>query len=175
MLGFPHPMTPRKGTRMAARNSPRRLAVVVLAAGKGKRMKSSRPKVLHEVSGRPSLWHVLQAAMAGRPDRLVVVVHHGADEVRAAAEAWKLKPSPVFVEQEEALGTGHAAAAAEEAVRRADDVLVPATIRSSAPRTSGPCLRPIAGPAPQPRSPSQRSTTPAGTPEWSGRATVCRG
>jgi bifunctional UDP-N-acetylglucosamine pyrophosphorylase/glucosamine-1-phosphate N-acetyltransferase len=124
MLGFPHPMTPRKGTRMAARNSSRRLAVVVLAAGKGKRMKSSRPKVLHEVSGRPSLWHVLQAAMAGRPDRLVVVVHHGADEVRAVAEAWKLKPSPVFVEQEEALGTGHAAAAAEEAVRRADDVLV---------------------------------------------------
>ena len=98
--------------------------MVVLAAGKGKRMKSGRPKVLHDVCGRQSLWHVLKAAAAGRPGKVVVVVHHGADDVRAAVEPWAMRPEPDFVDQGQALGTGHAVAAAEELVRGADDVLV---------------------------------------------------
>ena len=94
----------------------RTLAAVVLAAGKGKRLKSSTPKVLHPICGRPALWHVLQGVLATKPAKIVLVVGHGADEVRAAVESWGLKPRPVFVEQAEQLGTGHAVLEAEHAV-----------------------------------------------------------
>ena len=102
----------------------RSLAVVVLAAGKGKRLKSSTPKVLHPVAGKPALWHVLQLATAPRPVRIVIVVGHGADAVRDAVASWGIRPAPVFVEQDDQLGTGHAVLVAEEAVGSADDVLV---------------------------------------------------
>ena len=106
------------------RSSRRTLAVVVLAAGKGKRMRSASQKVLTPVCGRPALWHVLQTARAARPDRIVIVVGKQADEVLTAVRSWRLKPQPVFVEQGELLGTGHAVLMAERAVGRADDVLV---------------------------------------------------
>jgi ribose-phosphate pyrophosphokinase len=102
----------------------RSLAAVILAAGKGKRLKSARPKVLHPVCGKPALWHVVQTALAARPDRIVVVVAHDADDVRAAVASWKIMPKPVFVEQTRQLGTGHAVLAAKSAVGRVDDVLV---------------------------------------------------
>ncbi|MBI4261260.1 MAG: bifunctional UDP-N-acetylglucosamine diphosphorylase/glucosamine-1-phosphate N-acetyltransferase GlmU, partial [Actinobacteria bacterium] len=109
-------------TTSAART--RSLAVVVLAAGKGKRIRSDLPKVLHPVCGRPALWYVLQAVRRVRPGRIVVVVHHGADQVRKAVRSWGVKPEPVFVEQGEPLGTGHAVMAAERAVGRSGEVLV---------------------------------------------------
>lgn len=109
---------------MPSTTKTRSLAVVVLAAGKGKRLKSKLPKVLQPVCGRPSLWHVLRAASAARPDRVVVVVGHGAEPVEEAVRSWGLRPEPVFVDQGEALGTGHAVAAAEKAIGRASDVLV---------------------------------------------------
>jgi bifunctional UDP-N-acetylglucosamine pyrophosphorylase/glucosamine-1-phosphate N-acetyltransferase len=102
----------------------RSLAAVVLAAGKGERLKSGVPKVLHPVCGRPLLWHALQVVRAARPARIVVVVGHGADDVRDAVTSWGLKPAPVFVEQAEQLGTGHAVQLAEQAVGKTDDVLV---------------------------------------------------
>jgi bifunctional UDP-N-acetylglucosamine pyrophosphorylase/glucosamine-1-phosphate N-acetyltransferase len=102
----------------------RTLAAVVLAAGKGERLKSSTPKVLHPICGRPALWHALQGVRAARPTKIVVVVGHGADDVRAAVSSWGLEPKPVFVEQREQLGTGHAVLAAEHAVGRPHDVLV---------------------------------------------------
>jgi bifunctional UDP-N-acetylglucosamine pyrophosphorylase/glucosamine-1-phosphate N-acetyltransferase len=102
----------------------RTLAAVVLAAGKGKRLKSRAPKVLHPICGRPALWHVLQAVRAARPAKIVIVVGHGADDVREAVRSWGLKPAPVFVEQAEQLGTGHAVLLAERAVGAAADVLV---------------------------------------------------
>ena len=103
---------------------PRSIALVVLAAGKGKRLKSATPKVLHPICGRPALWHVLQAGLAAKPTKVVVVVGHGADDVRAEVASWKLTLKPVFVEQSKQLGTGHAVQAAERAVGRVDDVLV---------------------------------------------------
>ena len=109
---------------MASRKPPRPVAAVVLAAGKGKRMKSERPKVLHEICGRPALWHVLQAARAVRPTPLAVVVGRDQDPVAEAVRAWDLEPAPVFVEQREPLGTGNAVAVAERAVSRVDDVVV---------------------------------------------------
>jgi len=102
----------------------RTLAAVVLAAGEGKRLKSATPKVLHPICGRPALWHTLQVVRAARPTRIVVVVGHGAGDVRAAVISWGLEPEPVFVEQTEQLGTGHAVLLAERAVGRVDDVLV---------------------------------------------------
>jgi bifunctional UDP-N-acetylglucosamine pyrophosphorylase / glucosamine-1-phosphate N-acetyltransferase len=102
----------------------RSLASVVLAAGKGKRLRSDTPKVLHPVAGRPLLWHTLQLVRAAKPDRIVVVVGHGADDVRQAVGSFGIEPAPVFVEQDEQLGTGHAVQLAEKAVGRTDDVLV---------------------------------------------------
>ncbi|TMK37426.1 MAG: bifunctional UDP-N-acetylglucosamine diphosphorylase/glucosamine-1-phosphate N-acetyltransferase GlmU, partial [Actinobacteria bacterium] len=102
----------------------RSLAAVILAAGKGKRLKSARPKVLHPVCGKPALWHVVQTALAARPDRIVMVVAPDAEDVRAAVASWKITPKPVFVEQTRQLGTGHAVLAAKSAVGRVDDVLV---------------------------------------------------
>jgi bifunctional UDP-N-acetylglucosamine pyrophosphorylase/glucosamine-1-phosphate N-acetyltransferase len=102
----------------------RTLTAVVLAAGKGKRLKSASPKVLHPICGKPALWHVMQAALGAKPTKIVVVVGHGADDVREAVKGWNLTPPPVFVEQTEQLGTGHAVAEAERAVGRSADVLV---------------------------------------------------
>jgi bifunctional UDP-N-acetylglucosamine pyrophosphorylase/glucosamine-1-phosphate N-acetyltransferase len=102
----------------------RTLTAVVLAAGKGKRLKSAIPKVLHPICGRPALWHVLQVVRAARPTKIVVVVGHGGDDVREAVASWGIRPAPVFVEQADQLGTGHAVLLAEQAVGRAHDVLV---------------------------------------------------
>ncbi|HEX9234748.1 MAG TPA: bifunctional UDP-N-acetylglucosamine diphosphorylase/glucosamine-1-phosphate N-acetyltransferase GlmU [Actinomycetota bacterium] len=99
------------------------LAAVVLAAGKGKRMRSPRPKVLQAVCGRPSLWHVLRSARGARPDAIVVVVHEGGEQVEQAVRSWGIKPEPVFVDQGDPLGTGQAVLMAEEAVAGVDDVL----------------------------------------------------
>ena len=91
--------------------SPRRPRVaVVLAAGKGTRMRSARPKMLHEAGGRPLLAWPLAAARAAGCERLLVVVGHGADEVRAAFAG---EPGVVWVEQREQRGTGHALLQAE--------------------------------------------------------------
>lgn len=79
------------------------LAVVVLAAGQGTRMKSRRAKVLHEIAGRPLLGYPLALAEALRPERLVVVIGRDADEVEAA-----FADRARFVVQDEQRGTGHA-------------------------------------------------------------------
>ncbi len=100
------------------------IAAVVLAAGKGKRLDSARPKVLHPVAGRPSLWHVLRAAGSAGPSKTIVVVSRGADAVREAVRSWGIRPEPVFVDQGEPLGTGHAVLVAEKEIGRVDEVLV---------------------------------------------------
>ena len=110
--------------RVPNASSKRSLAAVILAAGKGKRLKSSTPKVLHPLAGRPALWWVLQGVKVARPSRIVIVVHHGADAIREAVSTWGIRPEPVFVEQGEALGTGHAVLQAKAAIGRADEVLV---------------------------------------------------
>jgi bifunctional UDP-N-acetylglucosamine pyrophosphorylase/glucosamine-1-phosphate N-acetyltransferase len=112
------------GDAKTTKTSRRTLAAVVLAAGKGKRMKSASPKVLAPVCGKPALWHVLETARAARPDRIVIVVGKQAAEVRAAVRSWGISPEPTFVQQKEQLGTGHAVLSARKAVRDADDVLV---------------------------------------------------
>ena len=109
---------------MRQKSPTRSVVAVILAAGKGKRFKSSTPKVLQSICGRPALWHVLQTARTVRPVRIVIVVNHGGEQVREAVRSWGITPEPVFVDQGEPLGTGHAVLAAEPAVGRASDVLV---------------------------------------------------
>jgi bifunctional UDP-N-acetylglucosamine pyrophosphorylase/glucosamine-1-phosphate N-acetyltransferase len=82
--------------------------VVILAAGQGKRMKSALPKVLHPLCGRPMLAWVIDQALALDPDRILLVLGHGADEVERALEAGNLLDRTTVVRQEPQLGTGHA-------------------------------------------------------------------
>lgn len=85
--------------------------VVIMAAGKGTRMKSRLPKVLHRLAGRALVQHVLDAAAAVHARRIVVVTGNGAAEVEAAIKNWAKgseRAAPLFVRQEHQLGTGHA-------------------------------------------------------------------
>lgn len=83
----------------------RTLAAVILAAGKGTRMQSDLPKVLHPVAGQPMLHWVVEAARAVGAAPIILVVGHRADLVRAAFEG---QSDIVFVDQPEQRGTGHA-------------------------------------------------------------------
>jgi bifunctional UDP-N-acetylglucosamine pyrophosphorylase/glucosamine-1-phosphate N-acetyltransferase len=95
-----------------------KVAVVILAAGQGKRMKSDLPKVLQPLAGRPLLAHVVSSARELKPSSMHVVYGHGGDAVRAALSTEKLAWSL----QAEQLGTGHAVMQAMPHV--ADDELV---------------------------------------------------
>jgi bifunctional UDP-N-acetylglucosamine pyrophosphorylase/glucosamine-1-phosphate N-acetyltransferase len=101
-------------------NSSRRrepLAAIVLAAGKGTRMKSRRPKVLHEVCGRPLAYYPVKRALELGADPVVVVVGHQAEAVEAALTS-ALPGAPLrFAIQEQQLGTAHAVIAARKALK----------------------------------------------------------
>src|SRR5262245_58515452 len=88
------------------------LAVVILAAGQGTRMKSALPKVLHRIAGRPMLGHVLAVARALGAARMVVGTAPGADQVSALAGEW----GAATAVQDRQLGTGHAVMAAKAAL-----------------------------------------------------------
>src|SRR5512136_1664624 len=101
--------TPRKGRRS--------LAAIVLAAGRGTRMKTRRAKVLHEVCGRPLVYYPVKRALEAGASPVVVVVGHQGDEVRRALEA-QLPGAPLrFAHQERQLGTAHAVLSAKPALR----------------------------------------------------------
>jgi len=89
----------------------RPVAAIVLAAGKGTRMKSSLHKVLHPIAGRPTLEHLLASVQALRPVKTVVVVGHGREQIAAA-----LGDRAEIIVQEPQLGTGHAVQQAEQAL-----------------------------------------------------------
>ncbi len=89
-------------------------ALIILAAGKGTRMMSDTPKVLHEIAHAPMLWHAMRAGQALAPDRTVVVTGHDAEAVAASARSYD--PDTTCVLQEEQLGTGHAVAQARPAL-----------------------------------------------------------
>ena len=96
------------------------LSIVILAAGKGKRMFSDLPKVLHLLAGRPLLQHVIDTA-TGLPHRsLYVVCGHAAEHLREHFPSKKLR----WVEQAEQLGTGHAVAQAINDIPDTDQVLI---------------------------------------------------
>src|SRR5580698_9402651 len=107
---------------MSETESRRRLAIV-LAAGEGVRMKSARPKVLHEIAGRTMLAQVLAAVAAAGAQDVALVIGPGRDDV--AAEARKNAPEASIFVQEQRRGTAHAVLAAREAIARGyDDILI---------------------------------------------------
>ncbi len=87
-------------------------ALVILAAGKGKRMKSDLPKVLHPILGKPMIDWVYSASEKLAPKKIVAIVGYGADQVRTALNDRKV----VFALQKKQLGTGHAVLCAEKAL-----------------------------------------------------------
>lgn len=89
------------------------LHVVILAAGKSTRMKSARPKVLHDLAGRMLIEHVLHTARALTATSTTLVVGHAADDVKAALAGW---PNLRFAVQSPQLGTGHALLQTEDAL-----------------------------------------------------------
>lgn len=95
------------------------VAAVILAAGKGTRMRSKQPKVLHAIAGCSMLGHVVHAAQSIRAAQTVVVYGHGGDQVRGLFAEANLQ----WAEQAEQLGTGHAVAQAMPTVH-AENVLV---------------------------------------------------
>lgn len=109
------------GTR--AHVSPRslNLAIAIMAAGKGTRLRSKRPKVLHEVGGRPLLEHVIAAAAAlAPPHQIFTIIGHEAESVAKAVAGTGV----VFVTQREQRGTGHAIQTAKAALQNSEHVLV---------------------------------------------------
>lgn len=99
------------------------VALIVLAAGKGTRMQSDLPKVLHPIAHAPMLWHALRAGQVLEPEKTVVVAGHGADLVEASCKDYD--PEIAIALQAEQLGTGHAVAQAREALAGfAGDALV---------------------------------------------------
>ena len=96
-----------------------KITAVLLAAGQGTRMKSTLPKVLHPVAGKPMIWHALHAVAQATTEMPVVVVGHGSDEVKAY-----LGESAQTVLQEPQLGTGHAVMQAESLLKDKTDLVI---------------------------------------------------
>jgi len=100
---------------------PGSLAIVIMAAGKGTRLKSRRPKVLHEIGGKPLLAHVIVAArkIVAATD-IYVIVGHQAERVEAALAATGVH----FVLQAEQLGTGHAIQCVQKSIAGYENIVV---------------------------------------------------
>ena len=110
--------------------------VVILAAGKGTRMKSARPKVLHRVAGQPMIEHVLARAAAVQPQTTTIVIGHQAETLSAALTGHQ---GLTFVVQEPQLGTAHALMTAESALAGQHGVLI--LLSGDVPLLTGETLR----------------------------------
>ncbi|MGC2449814.1 MAG: bifunctional UDP-N-acetylglucosamine diphosphorylase/glucosamine-1-phosphate N-acetyltransferase GlmU [Candidatus Sulfotelmatobacter sp.] len=112
--------SPQSSSKSASPKEPR-FAVAIMAAGKGTRLKSQIPKVLHEVGGKPLLEHVIRAAVHLVPaSDVYAIIGHEAERVRSAVEHTGVK----FVVQSEQKGTGHALMVAQDALAAYDHVIV---------------------------------------------------
>src|SRR5512146_127211 len=115
------PRSTKKPGKTSHPPAPPQFAIVILAAGKGTRLKSKHPKVLHRVGGKPLLEHVVEAAAQVVPARdIFAVIGHEAERVRQA-----LAPAGInFVLQQEQRGTGHAMMVARAQLENYAAVLV---------------------------------------------------
>jgi len=112
---------PKPSTSAPDRHSGQPIAIAIMAAGKGTRLKSKHPKVLHQLGGKPLLAHVIAAARKLVPaSDIYVIIGHEADQVRAAVQDTGVQ----FVVQEPQRGTGHAIMCARQALARYKDVIV---------------------------------------------------
>jgi len=100
------------------------LSVVILAAGKGTRMRSSLPKVLHEVADKPMVGHVIDAARQLNADNIYLVYGFGGEILKATLTKNDTGNDLTFIEQKEQLGTGHAVDMASPFIKDDENVLV---------------------------------------------------
>ncbi len=96
-----------------------KVAAILLAAGQGTRMKSDLPKVLHPLCGKPMLWYVLEAVKAVSTEKPVVIVGHGAEQVKSF-----VGDTADCVVQEPQLGTAHAALQAKDLLKGKSDYVI---------------------------------------------------
>jgi bifunctional UDP-N-acetylglucosamine pyrophosphorylase/glucosamine-1-phosphate N-acetyltransferase len=121
MAKAPQTATKTKSNPSASNPPQPRVAIAIMAAGKGTRLKSKHPKVLHEVGGKPILAHVIAAAQKVVPAKnIFVIVGHEAERVREALAGTGVN----FVLQAEQRGTGHALMAARDVLMGYDQVIV---------------------------------------------------
>ncbi len=114
-------MKTRKPSKPQQFNAPPRFAVAILAAGKGTRLKSQLPKVLHQIGGKPLLQHVIDAARQIVPAKdIFAIIGHEAERVKEAVAHSGIG----FVLQKEQLGTGHALMMSRQTLAGYDHVLV---------------------------------------------------
>ena len=148
-------------------HSPMSTTAIILAAGKSTRMKSKRPKPLHEICGKPMLHYVLQACYEAECQRVLVVVGYGKDEVVAEFEQDR---RITWVEQSEQLGTGHAARTCEPYLRDFHgDVFI---LAGDAPLVRGQVLQTLQEVHREERAAASMATAVLDDPTGYGR--VCR-
>src|SRR3954453_23175836 len=113
-------MANRKTGKSARSSAPRKLGIAILAAGKGTRLKSKDPKVLHRIGGKPLLEHVILAALKiANPSDIYAIVGHEEARVRAAVEHTGVR----FISQPQQRGTGHALMCSQPALRGYDNII----------------------------------------------------
>lgn len=139
-----------------------KVTAVLLAAGQGTRMKSSLPKVLHPIAGRPLIWHAMQAISQSTTEKPIVVVGHGAEEVTKY-----LGDSAQTVLQEPQLGTGHAVMQAEDLLRGKTDLVV--VCYSDMPLLRGETLQALVETQKKNKGPISMLTVHADDPRGFGR------
>lgn len=139
-----------------------KITAILLAAGQGTRMKSSLPKVLHPVAGKPMIWHALRAIQQATTEKPVVVVGHGAEEVTAY-----LGDTAQTVLQEPQLGTGHAVIQAESLLRGKTDLVV--VCYADMPLLRGETLQKLVETQKQNKGPMSMLTVIADDPRGFGR------
>jgi bifunctional UDP-N-acetylglucosamine pyrophosphorylase/glucosamine-1-phosphate N-acetyltransferase len=121
LVSSPKNSSPAGGASKPRSEGKVRLAVAIMAAGKGTRLKSQHPKVLHEVGGKPLLEHVIRAAVRVVPaGDVFAIIGHEADRVRESMKHTGIN----FVLQAEQRGTGHALMVARDALSGYDHVIV---------------------------------------------------
>src|SRR5271169_4958254 len=112
-----------KASNTKSKPSPQRarIAIAIMAAGKGTRLKSKHPKVLHEIGGKPILAHVIATAKkVVSAEDIFAIIGHEAERVREAVASTGVN----FVLQKDQRGTGHALMVAREALVNYDQVIV---------------------------------------------------
>ena len=139
-----------------------KITAVLLAAGQGTRMKSSLPKMLHPVAGKPMIWHALQTIQQSTTERPVVIVGHGADKVTEY-----LGDSAQTVLQEPQLGTGHAVMQAETLLKGKTDLVV--VCYGDMPLLRGETLQKLVDTQKQNKGPISMLTVIADDPRGFGR------
>jgi bifunctional UDP-N-acetylglucosamine pyrophosphorylase/glucosamine-1-phosphate N-acetyltransferase len=142
------------------------LHAVILAAGLGTRMRSPLPKVLHDLAGLPLIDHVVAAALAAGAESTVVVVGHGAAEVRRAVRARFGEEAVAFALQKEQRGTGHAVRCALGKLPARGDVMI---LYGDLPLVSASTLRALVSARRRARTPLALATLRLAPPNEYGR------